>query len=485
MRFIEKRDENFPVIRIQKAVLNNFKGVEHGEIVFNCGRQFVPYGTKSDILGIYGQNGSGKTSFIEALNILRGLMLGAKIPGMYAGCIARGKEYSKLEFTFELQYKNEDVRKVVYEFCLAVIEKEKYNEAEHYEKRGEETENQRYPYDICVFDEKFSVSGSIDGEKVKMQQVINTACSGVPFGPASKHKYFIGSNSGQLTELELNKRLATRQARSFIFMKETLDIFERYGENSVYCQMLRELNYFSEHLFHVVDTRSSGFIRLNYAFPLYSRYGGQVILSADKPSTVSAEVYRGLCDEFKNMNIVLTQLVPGLSIGVKSLAPVLLKGGKQGRIIELIADRDGMELPLRDESDGIRKIVSVLSLIISAYNDESCTVAIDEFDAGVFEYLLGEILETFEESGKGQLIFTSHNLRPLEVINKNFLCFTTANPINRYIRLKNIGNSNNLRSTYFRELVMGEQDEELCNRTKKFKIVAAFRKAGMGDGQTT
>ena len=68
----------------------------------------------------------------------------------------------------------------------------------------------------------------------------------------------------------------------------------------------------------------------------------------------------------------------------------------------------------RYESDGIRKIVSVLSLIIDAYNEQSCTIAIDELDAGVFEYLLGEVLQTFQESGKGQFIFTSHNLRPLE-----------------------------------------------------------------------
>lgn len=46
-------------------------------------------------------------------------------------------------------------------------------------------------------------------------------------------------------------------------------------------------------------------------------------------------------------------------------------------------------MPFRYESDGIRKIVSVLSLIIDAYNEQSCTIAIDELDAGVFEYLLG------------------------------------------------------------------------------------------------
>ena len=144
----------------------------------------------------------------------------------------------------------------------------------------------------------------------------------------------------------------------------------------------------------------------------------------------------------------------------------------------LVCSRGDLEMPLRDESDGVRKIISVLSLIIAAFNHQSVTVAIDEFDAGIFEYLLGEILQSMEESGRGQFIFTSHNLRPLEVISKNFLCFTTTNPHNRYVRLKNTGGYDNLRDSYFRELVIGEQDEELYRSTKRFKIVAALRKAG-------
>lgn len=69
----------------------------------------------------------------------------------------------------------------------------------------------------------------------------------------------------------------------------------------------------------------------------------------------------------------------------------------------LTAYRDGKELPLRDESDGVRKIISVLSLIIAVFNEQSVTVAIDEFDAGIFEYLLGEILQSMEESEKDSL----------------------------------------------------------------------------------
>ncbi|UKI51156.1 MAG: ATP-binding protein [Clostridium sp.] len=70
----------------------------------------------------------------------------------------------------------------------------------------------------------------------------------------------------------------------------------------------------------------------------------------------------------------------------------------------------------------------MLQLLIVIYNNSSVTVAIDELDSGVFEYLLGEILRIISDNGKGQLIFTSHNLRPLETLNKAFVAFTTTNP---------------------------------------------------------
>ena len=156
----------------------------------------------------------------------------------------------------------------------------------------------------------------------------------------------------------------------------------------------------------------------------------------------------------------------------------MTKKGVEVLDVELISCKRGLEIPLRFESDGIRKMISCLQLIISAYNNPGITVAIDELDAGVFEYLLGELLIIMEETGQGQFIFTSHNLRPLEVINKKFLYFTTINPENRYIKLKYVRDKNNLRDTYFREIIFGGQDEELYNNTKRYRLAAALRKAG-------
>jgi AAA15 family ATPase/GTPase len=120
----------------------------------------------------------------------------------------------------------------------------------------------------------------------------------------------------------------------------------------------------------------------------------------------------------------------------------------------------------------------VLQLLIAVYNRPSITVAIDELDAGIFEYLLGELLRIISDKGKGQLIFTSHNLRPLETLDKGFIAFTTTNPSNRYIRLTNIKDNNNLRDFYFRDIILGEQNEEVYAQTNNSEIAFAFREAG-------
>ena len=70
-------EEKF-LVRIIKNELVNFKNVNYGEI------RYTNYSSveknamlrKNDIIGIYGQNGSGKTELVEALDILKSILSG-------------------------------------------------------------------------------------------------------------------------------------------------------------------------------------------------------------------------------------------------------------------------------------------------------------------------------------------------------------------------------------------------------------------------
>jgi len=66
----------------------------------------------------------------------------------------------------------------------------------------------------------------------------------------------------------------------------------------------------------------------------------------------------------------------------------------------------------------------------------------------------------------------------LETIDRGFIAFTTTNSNNRYMRLTNIKENNNLRDFYFRDIVLGEQSEELYDATNNSEIAFAFREVG-------
>ena len=488
MRYIrDDHWERLPTIRIHKAVLKNFKSVKYGEVIMDCSKQFVPYNTTSDVLGIYGQNGSGKTAFIEALSILKSLLSGERVSFLYSDCIAVDADHAELEFTFDLQYPTEplSIRKVVYSFCLSVYDADELNENEREMAEAFDGlfSKQVIKRRVRVYNEVIKVSGEIDGSLKKLMPIIDTSTEKTAFGPATKRKLFYPINKENDVKLLVNKQLASERSTSFIFVDDTLELFAKQEEYSAYNEILLEMHHFGEHYLAVVDTKSMAAIRSNVILPLFTLDAwSDVMVNTVGSNVVSERMLKALHNVVDPVGEVLPQFVPGMSIAIEELGPTMLDNGTEGKSIELVVHRGEKKLPIRCESDGVRKIISVMSLIIRAYNQHSTTIAIDELDAGIFEYLLGEILQIFAESGKGQLIFTSHNLRPLEVLDKRFICFTTTNPENRYIHMKNVGASNNLRSLYFREIQMNEQDEEVYKATKKHKIIAALRKAGF-DGK--
>lgn len=478
---------NLPTIRITEITLENFKSVKYGNIVFNCGKKFIPYGTQADILGLYGQNGSGKTSLIEALSILKHLMSGVPVPDEYADCIDVEAEYASLTFCFEFQYPdhggyptNNDIRKVVYSLKLSKVAKESIETPHVYV--DDESVDEFVPvsaFRVKVFDEILKMSGTVCGQKTQLKPFCDTSKEKSYIEPSTKAKLLVGSlDEKKRVQLGVNKSLAETRAQSFVFMGEMMKLYRENSGYSVYYQTLVELRMWAKYYLFVVDSKSTGLIRLNFMLPVFVNNRIQVV-PVGRRFDCSEEACEDMKDCFKSLSVVLTQIVPGLTVEIMDHGQTLLKEGEIGRVVELVAKRGDITIPLRCESDGVRKLISTLNLLIMVFNQQSTTVAYDEFDAGVYEYLLGEILAILQSSGKGQFIFTSHNLRPLEVVDKKFLCFTTTNPENRYIQLKGVGSCNNLRDVYFREIQVNEQEERIYNKTKRHKIVAALKKAGM------
>ena len=174
----------------------------------------------------------------------------------------------------------------------------------------------------------------------------------------------------------------------------------------------------------------------------------------------------------------MKSLVPEIKLEIYNAFDKLMENGKDGIQFEIITMREGDRIPLLYESAGIKKLISICSNLVACYNRESYCLTVDEFDSGIYEYLLGECLEVMQEKAKGQMIFTSHNLRPLEVLNNENLIYTTVNSENRYIKSTYIKNTQNTRLSYLRSIKLGGQKEKLYNETNIYEMELAMRRAG-------
>ncbi len=284
------------------------------------------------------------------------------------------------------------------------------------------------------------------------------------------------------------KELAKKEATSFIFSNEMDELYQDNENFKEFADIILEIKKYARINLFVIKNSRSGMINANLYIPLCFQMrdtkkiaGGDIALSLTEPTTIPEEVLDTVSNIIGNLNIVLQEIIPDLKIRIKEYGEELNEDGETVIKIELLAERGDIKIPLRYESDGIKKIISILSAMIVMFNNPTICLAIDELDAGVFEYLLGEILEIIENRAQGQLVFTSHNLRPLEKLNKDSLIFTTTNPDNRYIRFANVKTSHNLRNFYYRGIKLGGQDEEIYDRTNEYKIARAFRVAGRID----
>lgn len=456
------------VVRIQEIDINNLKNIEKGTVSF----QSYKYLNKdeeykyADILGIYGQNGSGKTSLIEATDIIKTLLSGEALNENLINLFNFESENMLIKYTFIIEL-NSLKYKVTYE-----LELNKNNES----KKLFEVSKEALKYTKIDKSKKMTFKTLISYDSYDKQGKI--------IRPLSLIEKFEKNNE---TALVVSKEFSKENITSFLFSNRTVQTIEKQlGSNSLEYSIINALRQFAKLNLFVIKNDYLGHINLNTNIPFSfmikdetSLTTGTFTVGLFESSTIDKKVYDLLENVTRQINVVLQSLIPGLTLGIKKISEDLTRDGSLGINVELLSLREHSKIPLKYESEGIKKIISILSALIAMYNNEKVCLVIDELDAGVFEFLLGEILLVLKENAKGQLIFTSHNLRALEVLDKNDIIFTTTNPKKRYIRYKNIKNTNNLRDVYLRDIFLGGQEEELYKKTKGYAINRAFRKAGV------
>ena len=428
------------ITKLRSLHLKGIKNIDDGKIEFYNNNGYL------NVTGIYGQNGSGKTSVVLALGFIKMLLLGREMTETDRELFG-SKDKASIVVEFEhpghciIKYSIEFSRK---EGNLFVIESESISRSV---KRW------------------FTLVEYNRGSSTIFEETIHQ---------------FTGKSSYAIIE-----KNAIEHGTSIVFNEIYKDFL--FQEKSVKFEHIKEIysicQKFAFNLL-IVNNRANAMVQMSEVLPMSIAFQ-QVVLGFLPMNISGEEIF--FPAKFKDyyikvieqINIVLPALIPGLRLELLERRRQLTSAGDGEEITtELVANREGHRFPFRAESDGIKKLVGILSYIIYVYNNEEVILVVDELDAGIFEYLLGELIQIISESAKGQLVFTSHNLRVLEVLDFKKIVLTTTNPENRYIRLKQIKTTNNVRDVYLRTIIVGGAQEELYQETRSSDIKRAIRKAG-------
>ena len=454
------------IVRLSSLKISNIKNVRVGQIVMpNTCQKHLTYKT-AEVLGLYGQNGSGKTAVIDTLYYLQKIMIGSTLDKKVADYIDAASDQAEIIADFNIF-----IETIIYEVSYKII----------LQRSGDGANIVRETLSCAINknDSRSNKTVFIDYQRSQSENV---------FAPKKRFDEVVEANAENKTDLIVARKIAEKSNCSYIFGEGSREIFCQDYENHFrhYSEVIKALFQFALKDLFVIRNTHSGVISANFLLPMAFKIEqkeigmkGDFAVPLTEPIVLNEERKKILDMIVEQINMVLFTIIPGMKIDVYHYGMQLTDSGENGYRVELVSVRENMPpIPIRMESEGIIKIISILNALIQAFGNPSICLAVDELDAGIFEYMLGELLDIFNKSAKGQLIFTSHNLRALEMLDKDNIMFSTVNPERRYIRMKNVKASNNLRDTYIRGITLGGQDEIIYEETDSLRIARAFRKAG-------
>jgi hypothetical protein len=440
-------------ISIKKINIQNFKNIENGNIVtFDFTNIKKNHNFKENhVLAIYGQNGTGKTALIETLELLKIILTGESIPKNMFENINILHNIAYFTYTFFIET-NQEILLLTFTFSLDKKKQIIFNEE----------------LKVKLYQEQWLKTKKIltvnkNNEKILLPQKLNNQIKNY-----SKDSYL---------NLTIQKRKTEKESLSFLFYQESYNILNKIFQNSLISHAITYLKYFGQHNLIILTNIHQEFNHLNLIY-YNQKEGNKITLKLLDSNLLSKNDFKLIEIIINQINLVLSTLIPNLQL--KIFIHNQENNDNQTKIyFDILSVKENYQIPLNQESAGIKKIISILNTIILMFNNPLITLAIDELDAGIFEYLLGELLSIIEESAKGQLIFTSHNLRALERLKKESIIFTTSNPQQRFTYLNKTRSNHNLREQYLRAIILKGQKENLYQETNNYQIKHALKIAGI------
>lgn len=451
-----------PSVRLKRVEINDMKNVRHGSVDL-CSLSKKRGKDSSDMLGLYGPNGSGKTTFINAIDTVKAIVSGKALGKDFVRFINANADTASIIIEFELNYEDGNIGLVEYSVEISRLLRKKIDNDFGIELEPESYVDSEPEERLKISNEKIKTNIYTDGSIGRQHTIIDTEYN-LLCGDTTFKEIFGDSSDEKLEELKLLKLQTADASTSYVFSDKMMLLLSEQKDRTKFFDLLLTLRTYVKRDLMIIGTRFNAMAQLQNGTPIFFP-GVNLPIVFNEKTVVNDKLYGLIVDVVSHINKLLCVIIPAVEIEIES-HPTMLKNGDSGMSVNLISVRKDALLkerfPFKYESAGVIRMVSLLFDYMKAFCDSSATLIVDELDSGIFEDLLGKLLFEFQESGKGQLIFTAHNLHPLEVLDKRFIRFTSLNSSDRYHRIRNVGATNNLRDLYLREI--RNKDSELnCN----------------------
>ena len=285
------------IVRLLEIEIINLKNVKNGKINFlNSNIKETLTLQIGDILGVYGQNGSGKTTVIEALSILKSILVGMPLDDDLKNLITYGEKNIELLFKFYIEIED---KKYIVEYKI-VIGKTENNTIEIL----------KWNYKNIQFIWK----------KIKRwkntQTLIETPFSEDIIKLKKYNKNF--SNEIDLLKILVIQGISKKMRVSSIFSEE-IKVFLKDNTDLIY--IIEALEYYGNLNLFIVSNKEIGMITLNLLLPLKIKNlnsCGDLPIQIDKNESIIVNqlIYPSVENAINEINIVLKRIIPDLQLKI-------------------------------------------------------------------------------------------------------------------------------------------------------------------------